>query len=62
MARAMTVSRFFCVSGLRTKTRDLESNAEVTSNDGFSVVAPTSVMSPDSTRGRKASCCALLNR
>ena len=34
----------------------------MTSNDGFSVVAPMSTMSPASTRGRKASCCALLKR
>src|SRR5262245_61820197 len=34
----------------------------MTSNDGFSVVAPMKVNSPDSTCGRKASCCALLKR
>jgi hypothetical protein len=39
-----------------------ESSAAFTSNDGFSVVAPMRTMSPASTRGRKASCCALLKR
>jgi hypothetical protein len=39
-----------------------DSSAELTSNDGFSVVAPMKVNSPDSTWGRKASCCALLKR
>ncbi len=34
----------------------------MTSKDGFSVVAPTKVMAPDSTWGRMASCWALLNR
>ena len=45
-----------------TNTFDRDSSAAFTSNDGFSVVAPISTMSPASTRGRKASCCALLNR
>ena len=49
-------------SAFSTKTRVLESSAEITSNDGFSVVAPMSVMFPRSTWGRNASCCALLNR
>jgi hypothetical protein len=39
-----------------------DSSAELTSNDGFSVVAPMKVNRPDSTCGRKASCCALLKR
>src|SRR6266436_616960 len=34
----------------------------MTSNDGFSVVAPTIVRKPRSTKGRNASCCALLKR
>ena len=49
-------------SGVRTNTLDRDSNAALTSNDGFSVVAPISTMSPLSTRGRNASCCALLKR
>ncbi len=39
-----------------------ESSAELTSNDGFSVVAPMKVKSPDSTCGRNASCWLLLKR
>ena len=50
------------VSGCSTNTFDRESSAEFTSNDGFSVVAPMSTMSPASTWGRKASCCARLKR
>ncbi len=49
-------------SGFRTKTFDRDSNAALTSNEGFSVVAPIRTMSPLSTRGRNASCCALLKR
>ncbi len=45
-----------------TCTDARESSAELTSNDGFSVVAPTKVNRPDSTCGRKASCCDLLKR
>ena len=50
------------VSGRSTKTFDRDNRAALTSNDGFSVVAPMRTMSPASTRGRNASCCALLNR
>ena len=46
----------------RTNTFERDSSAAFTSNDGFSVVAPMRTMSPASTRGRKASCCALLKR
>ena len=49
-------------SGCSTNTFERDSSAAFTSNDGFSVVAPMSTMSPASTRGRKASCCALLKR
>src|SRR5207253_8617821 len=45
-----------------TYTRQRERSAEFTSNDGFSVVAPTSTIVPVSTWGRKASCWARLNR
>src|SRR4030067_936927 len=34
----------------------------MTSNDGFSVVAPVRVTAPSSTKGRITSCCALLKR
>ena len=39
-----------------------DSSALTTSKDGFSVVAPTKIKSPDSTCGRKASCWLLLKR
>src|SRR5207249_9072222 len=47
---------------LSTYTEVRESNAPITSKEGFSVVAPTKVSSPRSTKGRNASCCALLKR
>ena len=37
-------------------------SAELISKEGFSVVAPMRMMLPFSTKGRKASCCALLKR
>ena len=49
-------------SGSSTNTRERLSSAPITSNDGFSVVAPISATVPFSTCGRNASCCALLNR
>ena len=49
-------------SGCSTYTAARDSSAELTSNDGFSVVAPMKVNRPDSTCGRKASCWLLLNR
>ena len=45
-----------------TTTFARDSSAAFTSNDGFSVVAPTSVTVPASTCGSSASCCALLKR
>ena len=45
-----------------TCTRQRDSSAEFSSNDGFSVVAPTNRMVPRSICGRNASCCALLKR
>ena len=48
-------------SCLSVKTLHLESRAEFTSKDGFSVVAPIKMMEPFSTKGRNASCWALLN-
>ena len=49
-------------SGRRTYTRQRDSSAPFTSNEGFSVVAPISTMVPFSTCGRNASCCARLKR
>ena len=43
-------------------TRQRESSAPLISNDGFSVVAPMSVIVPASTWGRKASCWVRLKR
>ena len=49
-------------SGRRRYTRARDSSAEFSSKAGFSVVAPIRVSVPSSTKGRKASCCALLKR
>ena len=46
----------------RVKVRHLLSRADMTLKLGFSVVAAISVMVPDSTGPRKASCCVLLKR
>ena len=48
--------------GFKTNTRQRESNGLITSNDGFSVVAPIKVMVPSSTACNSASCCDLLKR
>ena len=58
----MTFPTWSSVRGRRVRTRVRESSAETTSNDGFSVVAPTKVTVPFSTCGRMASCWALLKR
>ena len=49
-------------SDLNTSTRARDSSGAISSNDGFSVVAPTSTMVPSSITGRKQSCCARLKR
>ncbi|MDT4859767.1 hypothetical protein FQZ97_942930 [compost metagenome] len=49
-------------SGCSTYTAARDSKAELTSNDGFSVVAPMNVNRPLSTCGKKASCWLLLKR
>ena len=49
-------------SDFSTYTRARESNAPMTSNEGFSVVAPMNTSVPSSTCGRKLSCWALLKR
>ena len=49
-------------SGLRTNTRHRDRSGEITSKEGFSVVAPIKMTVPCSTCGRSASCWALLNR
>ena len=50
------------VSACNTNTLQRDKRALLISKDGFSVVAPIRTMLPFSTKGRKASCCALLNR
>src|ERR1700676_1415628 len=49
-------------SAARMYTFVRDNSGEITSNEGFSVVAPINVMCPASTYGKNASCCALLNR
>ncbi len=61
-ARSISVRTSSSPNALRTNTRERESSAELTSNDGFSVVAPISVTVPSSTYGSTASCWALLKR
>ena len=61
-ARESREVRSAVVSACRTNTLQRDKSAPLTSNDGFSVVAPIKMMLPFSTKGRKASCCALLKR
>ena len=49
-------------ASLNTSTRARDSSGAFSSNDGFSVVAPTSTMVPSSITGRKLSCWARLKR
>ena len=51
-----------CSRAWSTNTLHRESKALFTSKEGFSVVAPMSTMLPFSTKGKKASCWALLKR
>ena len=46
----------------KTNTLQRDNNAPLTSKEGFSVVAPMSKILPFSTKGKNASCCALLKR
>ena len=61
-ARWSRVTRSSWVRAWRTNTLHRESSAPLISKEGFSVVAPMSRMLPFSTKGRKASCWALLKR
>src|SRR5271169_542603 len=61
-ARSRSSARSSGLSASSTYTAARDSRALFTSNDGFSVVAPMKVSKPRSTKGRKASCCALLKR
>ena len=46
-------------SDFRTNTLHLDKRALLSSNDGFSVVAPIKIMLPFSTYGKNASCCVI---
>ena len=61
-ARSMSSETSSADKGSRTYTAERLSNAELTSKEGFSVVAPTKMKSPDSTCGKNASCWLLLKR
>ena len=61
-ARASSFSIAASSSDLNTSTRARDRSAAFSSNDGFSVVAPTSTMVPSSMTGRKESCWARLKR
>ena len=61
-ARERMVWRVEGERGERMKVRQRESSAFWTLNEGFSVVAPISVMAPLSTGLRKTSCWVLLKR
>jgi len=61
-ARRTTARTSSSVSGSSTSTRERERTAALISKPGCSVVAPTSVISPDSIHGRRKSCCPLFSR
>ena len=71
-ARRSTVTRSVDVRPFSAITRQRDSSAylshrpptctELMEKDGFSVVAPIRTNSPLSMKGRKMSCCFLLNR
>ena len=61
-ARSRSFASASSSSGLNTSTSDRDSSAALSSKDGFSVVAPTSVTVPSSITGRKESCWARLKR
>ena len=62
LARTTKSAKSCSLKDCSTYTAARESSALLTSNEGFSVVAPIKVSKPDSTCGKKASCCDLLNR
>jgi hypothetical protein len=61
-ARARSFSSAGESSGLKTSTRARDRSGALSSNDGFSVVAPTSTIVPFSITGKKLSCWARLKR
>ena len=61
-ALSSSFSRSSRSSGFSTKVWQRESRGRITSNEGFSVVAPISVTMPLSTAPSRESCCDLLKR
>ncbi len=61
-ARERSVTRSSLPNPCMTNTLQRDSSALLISKEGFSVVAPIRMMLPFSTKGRKASCWALLKR
>ena len=61
-ARSSSASIAASSSRRNVSTLARDSSAELSSKDGFSVVAPTRMMVPSSICGRKASCCERLKR
>jgi len=61
-ARVSSVAKAASSKRCSTMTCVRDSKAALSSNDGFSVVAPTSVTTPLSTKGKNPSCCARLKR
>ena len=61
-ARCSRLSKSSCSSGFSTNVWQRESSGRITSNEGFSVVAPISVTIPRSTAPSSESCCDLLKR
>ncbi|MBA7560702.1 hypothetical protein ES708_02331 [subsurface metagenome] len=62
IAFSIRFSRSGFSSGLRTYTWQRERRGEITSKEGFSVVAPINVSTPCSTAPSNESCWDLLNR
>ena len=61
-ARSSSTERSEASRDFRTKTWQRERRGVITSNEGFSVVAPMSITVPASTAPSRASCWALLKR
>ena len=57
MARSSNLSRSSFSSDFSTYSWQRDSNGRITSNEGFSVVAPISVTMPRSTAPNRESCC-----
>ena len=62
IARSNNFSRSSFSSDFRTYSWQRDNNGRITSNEGFSVVAPISVTIPFSTAPNNESCCDFENR